>query len=121
MTGRSTFPWTQWRHYRKARWVALAAALPVIWACNSRQLEIPQSAPTRTFNNVFQETVNRDVDILFMIDNSRSMLPLQQKLLTNFPIFMQTLQALPMGLPNVHIAVVSSDMGAGANSVELCN
>ena len=121
MSGRSTFRWTQWRHYRKARWVVLAAALPVIWACNAHKLEIPESAPTRTYNNVFQQSLNRDVDILFMIDNSRSMLPLQQKLLTNFPIFMQTLQNLPMGLPNVHIAVVSSDMGAGANSVELCN
>src|SRR5262249_1180318 len=36
-------------------------------------------------------------------------------------VFMQVLQDLPMGLPNVHIAVVSSDMGAGANAVELCN
>jgi hypothetical protein len=121
MTGRSTFRWRQWRHYRKARWVVLAAALPVIWACNNRQLETPTAMPMRTFNTVFQQSVNRDVDILFMIDNSRSMLPLQQKLLTNFPIFMQTLQQLPMGLPNVHIAVVSSDMGAGLNSVELCN
>jgi hypothetical protein len=121
MTGRSTFRWTQWRHYRKARWVVLAAALPVIWACNSRQLEIPQSAPTRTFQNVFQETVNRDVDVLFMVDNSRSMLPLQAKLNSQFVAFMQTLQALPGGQPNLHIAVVSSDMGAGANSVQLCN
>jgi len=63
----------------------------------------------------------RDFDILFMVDNSRSMLPLQQKLITNFPVFMQTLQMLPMGLPNLHIAVVTSDMGAGANSVQLCN
>jgi hypothetical protein len=117
MTGRSTLR----RYLKKARWIGLAAVLPVIWACNSRQLEIPSSTPTRTFNNVFQETVNRDVDILFMIDNSRSMLPLQTKLLTNFPVFMQVLEGLPMGLPNVHIAVVSSDMGAGRNQVELCN
>jgi len=121
MTGRSTFRWTQWRHYRKARWVVLAAALPVIWACTSRQLEVPGSAPTRTYQNVFQETVNRDVDVLFMVDNSRSMLPLQAKLNTQFVAFMQTLQALPGGQPNLHIAVVTSDMGSGANPVQLCN
>jgi hypothetical protein len=63
----------------------------------------------------------RDVDILMMIDNSRSMLPLQQKLLANFPVFMQVLESLPQGLPNLHLAVVSSDMGAGVNQVELCN
>jgi hypothetical protein len=73
----------------------------------------------RTFN--VDELASGDVDILFMVDNSRSMLPLQQKLLINFPVFMQTLETLPRGLPNVHIAVVSSDMGSGANLVELCN
>jgi hypothetical protein len=56
---------------------------------------------------------NRDVDVLFMVDNSQSMLPLQAKLAVNFPAFVQTLSALADGLPNLHIAVVSSDMGAG--------
>jgi hypothetical protein len=55
----------------------------------------------------------RDVDILFMIDNSSSMSKAQANLLTRFPQFIQALTAFPGGLPNVHIAVVSSDMGAG--------
>jgi hypothetical protein len=63
----------------------------------------------------------RDVDILVMVDNSRSMLPLQAKLIGSFPVFMQVLENLPQGLPNLHLAVVSSDMGAGRNAVELCN
>jgi hypothetical protein len=113
MTARLTFSLRQWRHWRKARWIALAAAVPALWACNARRLEEPKATPTRVFNNVFQETVNRDVDILFMIDNSLSMAPLQAKLTTNFPIFIQVLEGLPGGLPNVHLAVVSSDMGAG--------
>jgi hypothetical protein len=74
---------------------------------------------TRTWD--VGETVNRDVDILMMIDNSRSMLPLQNKLLTNFPVFTQTLESLPDGLPNLHLAIVSSDMGAGRNTIQLCN
>jgi hypothetical protein len=80
------------------------------------------STPTRTENNVFQETVNRDLDILFMVDDSLSMKPLINKLTTNFPVFIQVLQGLPGGLPNVHIAVVSSDMGAGTwTGIPQCN
>jgi hypothetical protein len=54
------------------------------------------------------------LDILFMVDNSQSMQPLQQKLLDNFPVFMNVLKALPYGLPDIHVAVVSSDTGPGA-------
>ena len=53
-----------------------------------------------------------DLDVLFMIDNSSSMTVMQQKLATQIPGFITALQSLPLGLPNIHIAVVSSDMGA---------
>ncbi len=53
-----------------------------------------------------------DLDILFMIDNSSSMTPLQMKMLTQDPSFMTVLAGFPNGLPNIHVAVVSSDMGA---------
>jgi hypothetical protein len=56
---------------------------------------------------------NRDVDILFMIDDSASMDPNQASLVANFPVFMQTLRNFPGGLPNLHIAVVTSSLGAG--------
>src|SRR5450631_1642875 len=65
------------------------------------------------------EVVNRaasggtnKVDILFMVDNSSSMTSMQQKMLAQIPTFIQLLQALPTGLPDLHLAVVSSDMGA---------
>src|SRR5262245_48190484 len=57
--------------------------------------------------------VTRDLDILFMIDTSPGMAPLQAKLVAAVPAFIDALQALPGGLPNLHLAVVSSDMGAG--------
>jgi hypothetical protein len=69
--------------------------------------------PTRTFSNTFQETTNRDLDILFMIDDSLSMAPLLNKLATNFPAFINVLETLPSGKPNLHLAVVSQDLGAG--------
>jgi hypothetical protein len=66
-------------------------------------------------------TPTRDVDILFMVDNSSSTESLQKNLLQNFPTFMSTLQAQPGGLPNIHIAVITSDIGAGDGSIAGCD
>jgi len=55
----------------------------------------------------------RPIDILFVIDNSPSMDPKQAALAANFPAMIAALQALPSGLPDLHIGVVSSNMGAG--------
>jgi hypothetical protein len=68
----------------------------------------------------------REVDILFMIDNSPSMDPKQQALAANFPKMIQVLQNLPdpsdpsgtaVSLPDVHIGVISSDLGAGSDNI----
>ena len=48
-----------------------------------------------------------------MIDNSPSMDPKQQALANNFPKMIAALEKLHGGLPDVHIGVVSSNMGAG--------
>jgi hypothetical protein len=53
---------------------------------------------------------NRDIDILFLIDNSDSMQDKQTNLNLNFPRFIQVLQNIPGGLPNVHLGVASSDV-----------
>ena len=52
-----------------------------------------------------------------MIDNSSSMTELQMKMLNQDPGFMTVLQNLTNGLPNIHVAVVSSDMGAPGDAV----
>jgi hypothetical protein len=57
-------------------------------------------------------TVNRDIDLLFLIDDSPSMGDKQKNLANNFPEFIKVLKTIPGGLPNVHIAVVTSDMGS---------
>jgi len=54
---------------------------------------------------------NPDVDILFVIDNSPSMTDKQNAMIESFPKMMDALQSLPGGLPNIHIGVVTSDMG----------
>jgi hypothetical protein len=58
--------------WRVTRWAVLAAIVPALWACNNRRLEKPRarrrSGSSRT---CFQQSINRDIDIVFMIDNSR--------------------------------------------------
>jgi hypothetical protein len=55
--------------------------------------------------------LDRDVDILFLVDDSPSTADKQANLATSFPAFVNTLSALPEGLPDVHIGVVTSDVG----------
>jgi len=59
-------------------------------------------------------TQNRDVDLLFMIDNSGSMADKQANLVASFPSFINALQQGGAGLPNLHLGVISSDMGTSA-------
>jgi hypothetical protein len=63
----------------------------------------------------FAQSPFSKVDILFMVDDSTSMLPLQSKLAAGFAEFMTALEDLPGGVPDLHLGVVSSSMGAGRN------
>src|SRR5438046_7587025 len=56
--------------------------------------------------------LNRNVDILFLIDDSGSMADKQANLKANFPNFINVLNTIQGGLPDVHIGVATSDMGA---------
>jgi hypothetical protein len=61
---------------------------------------------------------NRELDLLFVIDNSGSMKEEQESLVKNFTNFINVLRVLPGGLPDLHIGVVTSDVGqnnAGKN------
>ena len=60
---------------------------------------------------VLPTTINRNVDLLFVIDDSSSMADKQTNLAANFPNLINVLNAIPGGLPNVHIGVVTTDMG----------
>jgi hypothetical protein len=55
------------------------------------------------------------LDLLFMIDDSPSMQEEQSNLARNFPLLIDELKKMPAGLPDLHLGVVSSDMGAGAS------
>jgi hypothetical protein len=69
----------------------------------------------------FAQSLSSKADILFMVDDSSSMTPLQRELEAGFSDFMSALEHLPGGVPDLHIGVVSSSMGAGRDpSVEHC-
>ena len=112
MIGRAGFSSKYWR---VLRWAGLAAAAPALWACTSRTLEAPNITPTASLTTKFTQKINNQLDILFMVDNSSSMKEMQQKLYDQLPQFMDVLQGLPTP-PSLHVAVVSSDMGAPGDS-----
>ena len=55
----------------------------------------------------------RALDLLVMVDDSASMTGLQAKFAARLPDFIQVLDSFPHGRPDLHIAVVSSSLGAG--------
>jgi len=60
---------------------------------------------------------SRKLDLLFLIDNSNSMTALQDTMTANFPAFIEALRDEKSGqLPDLHVGVVSSDLGAGTAS-----
>jgi len=99
------------RCWSVVRWIGLACGAAALWACTSRTLETPVIVPTAQLTTMFSQKINNNLDILFMVDDSSSMTSMQQKLLAQLPTFMNVLEGLPV-MPNLHVAVVSSDMGA---------
>ena len=91
--------------------VSVAAALACA-ACG----EVESMTPVERQTVVeLSATPNRDVDLLFVVDDSPSMLDKQINLTTNFPSFLDRLQAVQGGLPNLHVGVITTDMGTKAS------
>jgi hypothetical protein len=106
-----THPRLGWRHIR---WVLAAATVPLaLWACNAHPLEQPKPAPEQQTDLVYEVNPVRKLDLLFVVDNSNSMMQEQANLKKNFPDFMNELTKIQGGVPDLHIAVVSSNVGAG--------
>ncbi len=103
-----TTPRRWWRILTAA---AGMATMIVAWACIQRPMKVAQPTPERIHYKVVPASSERDVDMLFVIDNSNSMADEQTNLGNNFPILMQVLQHMAGGLPNVHIGVTTTDVG----------
>jgi hypothetical protein len=58
--------------------------------------------------------------MLFVVDNSNTMQNEQEKLATNFPILHQALGSTLDRMPDLHIGVVTTDLGAGGHQIPHC-
>jgi hypothetical protein len=98
---------------RVSRPIAIAgiAAATFLTACPDREVSELKPEQGKIEYKDIPVTVNRDLDLLFVIDNSGSMGEEQASLRANFPKFIDVLNTIQGGLPNVHIAVINSDMG----------
>jgi hypothetical protein len=85
---------------------ALVALVPAA-ACTSTAIVIGELQVVASVKAI----PNRKLDILFVIDDSPSMLDKQLSLAANFPRMMDVLESLEGGLPDLHIGVVTSDLG----------
>jgi hypothetical protein len=94
--------------------IAIAIAALALSACTPGDAD-PKQAETSAL------IANRNVDVLFVVDDSSSMGLPQANLIANFSAFLDTLKNAPGGLPDIHVAVISSDMGAGDGTIPGCS
>lgn len=87
------------------------AAVLLLAACPDREVSELTPDQGKVEYKDIPVTVNRDLDLLFVIDNSGSMGEEQASLRANFPKFIDVLKTIQGGLPNIHIGVITSDMG----------
>jgi hypothetical protein len=83
-----------------------------ITGCPQREVSEVDPVQDKVEQKDIPLVINRKIDILFVIDNSISMRDEQANLAANFPAFIEVLEQIDGGLPDVHLGVVSSDMGA---------
>lgn len=71
---------------------------------------------------IYSGEADKEIDILFIIDNSASTSEKQANLARNFPRMIEAMRSPKLNnrIPNVHIGVISTDLGAGSYSLPSC-
>lgn len=92
--------------------IGLWCLLLAMTGCQSQSFDLPQEQ--QAFGQIV--TYNNKVDILFMMDNSSSMLQYQNKFSLQVPQMLEKLNALKL---DYHIGVTTSDMRTGATGGDL--
>ena len=92
----------------------IAVPALALFACVSPPLESPEVGGVCVPTITLKQNIKNKVDILFMIDNSPSMSPMQNELRRRFPELIKVLDEFAArGSPaSYHIGVVTSDLGA---------
>ncbi len=94
--------------------LAVAASIggiTTLTGCPDREVSEVVPAQDKVESKKIPVNLNRKVDIMFVIDNSGSMKEEQDSLTANFSNFINVLNSIPGGLPDVHIGIATSDMG----------
>lgn len=89
--------------------LVLACALS---GCVDRDVSAVEPEGDRVFTTTIPLDLRRQLDLLFVVDNSGSMAGEQASLAAQFPRFMDILARVEGGAPDLHIGVVTSDVGA---------
>src|SRR5579859_5200589 len=89
----------------------LTVTVGVLAGCPDRSIDKVDPLQGRVEAKDIPVNINRDLDLLFLIDDSPSMKDKQNNLADNFPHFIDVLKSIPGGLPNIHIGVTTSDLG----------
>ncbi len=90
-----------------------ALALPLLLAsCQDNEVTVGELQEVM----ILPAIPNPNLDILFVVDSSPSMLDKQESLRASFPLMMDALASLDGGLPSVHIGVVTTDLGTTATN-----
>jgi len=96
-----------------AAWLAVALA-----ACaNEPDAICPESAtcgPEQETRHYFEQDLPNAVDVLFVVDDSSSMALVQSSLPNAMIDFSNVLKSAPRGMPDLHVALVSTSLGAGS-------
>ena len=98
---------------------------PMAIGCDARTLSVPTGGGDGSIGGFRGADGGafvpaRKVDMLVVVDDSSETRLMQENLVRNFPTFMNRLMD-PPGLPDLHIAVISTDMGAGDGSISGCD
>jgi hypothetical protein len=91
-----------------------AGLVTCLWACISHPLAQPVPKPEQQSDGQVTIVPMRHLDLLFMVDNSLSMKPKQDKMKAQFPRLIEGLRDRSDGtLPDLRIAILDSDVGSG--------
>ena len=86
-----------------------AVLLLVLWSCVSHPLGQPRPEPGQETDAQITIVNMRHLDLLFMVDNSPSMKPKQEKMKAQFPKLIEALRdPADHTLPDMRIAIIDS-------------
>jgi hypothetical protein len=102
---------------RRSFWLLLLSSPALGAAGCDRSLQDPcdgNACPSqRSVTNVFQTSINRQVDLLFVIDNTSAMAPYVADLAAGYAASARILDNFPRGLPSLHVGfIAASSCGA---------